>query len=444
MDFSKAFDTVDRDTLWKLLRRYGCPDNFIRVLQSFHDGMTASISCGGGCSEPFNVGHGVKQGCVLAPTLFTIFLAAVLQRMPEHLGDLHIRTRSDGDLFNLRRLKAKSKTLEKLIQELLFADDTALVTHSLQAMQNLLTAFAEASKRFGLTINIKKTEVVIQDTPERKLEPREVLLNGTALAEVENFTYLGSIISNKGGIDAEISKRIQSAATAFGKLRSRLWDQSDIHLKTKMRVYRAIIIPTLLYGSETWTLYRRHFNRLDKMQQRHLRQLMNISWKDHVSNFEVLERAEMPSIEETVTTSQLRWTGHIVRMENNRLPKAVFYGELNEGTRRVGAPQLRYKDVFKRHLENTGQFQDWARKAEDRIAWRKVVHDTADAIRARNTRLWIDKRQRKKEPPPPSTEAVYKCDICNRTFKASIGLRSHLRHRHCPHPLLSSSTSTDC
>ena len=62
VDFSKAFDTVDRDTLWKLLRRYGCAQIFIRVLRSFHDGMTVSICCGDGCSDPFSVGHGVKQG----------------------------------------------------------------------------------------------------------------------------------------------------------------------------------------------------------------------------------------------------------------------------------------------------------------------------------------------------------------------------------------------
>ena len=225
----------------------------------------------------------MKQGCVLAPTLFTIFLAAVLKSMPEELGDIYIRTRGDGDLYNLRRLKAKSKTREQLIQELLFADDSALVTHSLQAMQGLLTAFAEASKRFGFTIKTKK--VLIQDTQNTMLDPREVLLNGTPLTEVDKFTYLGSTISNNGSIDAEITKRIQSATSAFGKSRSRLWDQRGIHLKTKMKIYRAIVIPTLLYSSETWTLYRRHIKRLDTVQQRHLRQLMNISWKDHASNF---------------------------------------------------------------------------------------------------------------------------------------------------------------
>ena len=88
------------------------------------------------------------------------------------------------------------------------------------------------------------------------------------------------------------------------------------------------------------------------VQQRHLRQLMDISWKDDVSNFQVLERAGMPSVEEMITTCQLRWTGHVTRMENSRLPKAVFYGELKEGSRKVGAPRLRYKDAFKRHLKS--------------------------------------------------------------------------------------------
>ena len=86
-------------------------------------------------------------------------------------------------------------------------------------MQDLLIAFAEASKRFRLMINIKKTEVLIQDTHNTKLNPQEVLLNGTPLAE---FIYLGSTISNNGSIDTEILKRIQSAASAFGKLRDHL------------------------------------------------------------------------------------------------------------------------------------------------------------------------------------------------------------------------------
>jgi len=145
-----------------------------------------------------------------------------------------------------------------------------------------------------------------------------------------------------------------------------------------MKVYRAIVIPTLLYSSETWTLYRCHIKRLDMVQQRHLRQLIDISWKDHVSNFQVLERAGMPSVEEMITTCQPRWMGHVTRMENSRLPKGVFYRERKEGSRKVCALRLRYKDAsFKRHLKNINELENWRKKAEDHVTWRKVVAGAA-------------------------------------------------------------------
>lgn len=138
----------------------------------------------------------------------------------------------------------------------------------------------------------------------------------------------------------------------------------------------------------------------------------------------------MPSVEEMITTCQLMWTGHVTRMEISRLPKAVFYGELKEGSRKVGAPRLRYKDVFKRHLKNINECDNWREKAEDRVTWRKVVDGAADTIRGRNVQMWRAERKRKLEPAPPPAEAPYKCDDCGRTFKAAIGLASHLRHRH--------------
>ena len=208
-----------------------------------------------------------------------------------------------------------------------------------------------------------------------------------------------------------------------------------------MKVYRTIIIPTLLYNSETWTLYRRYIKRLNKIQQRHIRQLMNISWKDNVSNFEILERARMPNVEEMVTTCQLRWTGHVTRMENSRLPKAIFYGELKKGSRKVEAPRLRYKDVFKRHLKITNEHDNWRGKAEDHVAWKKVVACAATAIRRKNKQIWTDRRLRKLELATPSMEATHRCDTCSGTFRTAIGLSSHMRHRLLP---MSSSTSTDC
>ena len=79
-------------------------------------------------------------------------------------------------------------------------------------------------------------------------------------------------------------------------------------------------------------------------------------------------------------------------MEDSRLPKDIFYGELKEGSRKVEAPRLRYKDVFKRHLKITNEYDNWRGKAEDRVAWRMVVAGAASAIRRKNRQLWTDRR----------------------------------------------------
>ena len=166
IDLSKAFDTVDRSTLWTLLRRYGCPETFVKIIQEFHDGMAGVVSIGASTTDPFEISYGLKQGCVLAPTLFTLFLAALLSTVSEHLSTgVFIRTRSYGKLFKLARLEASTKTRELCIRELLFADDAAIVAHTLEEIREICKQFEQAATMFGLTINTKKTVTLYQPPP---------------------------------------------------------------------------------------------------------------------------------------------------------------------------------------------------------------------------------------------------------------------------------------
>jgi len=114
-------------------------------------------------SEPFPITNGVKQGCVLAPTLFSIFFSMRLRQATENLDDheaVYICYRLDGSLFNVRRLQAHTKTFEQLIRDVLFANDAALVAHSESALPCLTSSFAEAAQLFGLEVSLKKTEVL--------------------------------------------------------------------------------------------------------------------------------------------------------------------------------------------------------------------------------------------------------------------------------------------
>jgi len=122
----------------------------------------------------------VKQGCVLAPVLFNLFFAQVLLRAVSDLNlGIYIRYRLDGSLFDLRRLTAKTKTLERLIIEALFADDCALMAHEENHLQKTVNNFSEPSRMFGLQISVSKTEALFQPAPKSVPHSPCIAMNGT-------------------------------------------------------------------------------------------------------------------------------------------------------------------------------------------------------------------------------------------------------------------------
>ena len=128
----------------------------------------------------------------------------------------------------------------------------------------------------------------------------------------------------------------------------------SLSTKTKVKVYSAAVLPCLLYSIECTTLYRRHIKALTRLQLHHLRSILNIKWQDRIPDVVVLRRAHTVSVEAPITVSQLRWPGHVCRMDSSRLPKAVFYSQLRQGKRYHGGQKLRFKDVLKRQMKRTG------------------------------------------------------------------------------------------
>ena len=124
VDLTKAFDTVSRGGLWRIMAKYGCPTKFIAIIRQFHDGMLARVQDNGETPAPFPVSNGVKQGCMLAPTLFSLIFSAMLSDAFRNSdAGIGIRYRYDGSLFNLKRLLAKTKVSTDNINDLLFPDD---------------------------------------------------------------------------------------------------------------------------------------------------------------------------------------------------------------------------------------------------------------------------------------------------------------------------------
>ena len=125
VDLTKAFDTVSCDGLWKVVAHLGCPPppQFLTILHQLHEGQQGHVKHSGSFRQ-LPISSGVKQGCILASTLFSIFFSIILREAKDGLPvGIYIRFRIDGSLFNLRRLLARTKTIEELITDLLFAND---------------------------------------------------------------------------------------------------------------------------------------------------------------------------------------------------------------------------------------------------------------------------------------------------------------------------------
>ncbi|BHF78357.1 hypothetical protein SprV_0602147000 [Sparganum proliferum] len=178
----------------------------------------------------------------------------------------------------------------------------------------------------------------------------QINVNGTQVQVVENFPYLGSTLYRSTKIDEELARRISKASQVFGRLQSKVWNRHGLQLSAKLKMYKAVILPTLLYGAETWTVYTRQARRLSHFHLSCLRRILRVNWRDRIPDTDVLERTGILSIYTMLRQMQLRWSRHLVRMDDERLPKRLFYGDVATGSRRPGGQIRRYKDTLKSSL----------------------------------------------------------------------------------------------
>ena len=246
-----------------------------------------------GCTrtDSFPVVTGVKQGALLSPILFNIVLDTVLGEALRGCRGVWI---DEGNR----------------ILDLDYADDIALVAESLPDMQRIIDRLDNLAQQVGLRISSEKTKVMRSGS----VDQGPVYLQGTPLEDVARFCYLGSIISPDGDSSCEMRSRIAKAENTFSMLTKCLWRSARVSLKTKIRVYFAAVRPVLMYGCETWPVKVADAARLQSFEFRCWRRMLGITYRDRMSNQEVLSRIRPPSLCTTeLQLRRLRYFGHVLR-----------------------------------------------------------------------------------------------------------------------------------
>ena len=279
LDLVKAFDRVPRDLLWRILDRFGVPFKLVSILKSLHNNINVKFTVDD-ITHNLNCVIGVKQGDILGPILFTFFIAALMitWRTSVDRPLCVFRTKND---FVLTGRKPTTKGDDFSFDDSEYADDTAVLFESRNDVETFCPLLIKHFQRFGMEVHVgdvrnpdkpSKTEILfvgaprtLYTTPETfdnvNLEPIRIDDN-CFLPIVDQFCYLGTLLSRNCSDEADVNNRIRKASNAFGALRKSILSNSHISLSVKSSVYEGLILPILLYGSESWCLTEKLFNLL--------------------------------------------------------------------------------------------------------------------------------------------------------------------------------------
>ena len=230
------------------------PPKVINILKAMHTDMLVTVKVNGEITESFPITASVKQGCIIAPTLFIIYFDTMLQEALRGFEEgIHIGFKTGALIFNLNRLRAKTKTKRYL--PTVNCSMSTTVAYSLTPRRTFdycLTTLQELQRALAYLSVLQKRKSCINLCQTILMwSQRSQLQDNISKWSDPSFAWAASCQTTASLIDSRIAK----ASSSIGRLHSRVWSSHDLKLTTKISVYRAVVLRRLLYTAETWTPY---------------------------------------------------------------------------------------------------------------------------------------------------------------------------------------------
>ena len=351
IDFRKAFDSVHRDTLWRVLGHYGVPAKLIKLTRIFYEGYQCKMQ-GNEQDDFFEVNSGVRQGCVISPLLFILATDYIMKSVQ--------KTHTAGLRWNFTTK----------LNYLAYADDLALLSTTHRSMQRFTDELVETSGRAGLHLNQDKTKVLrVYRERMGQQQNDKFVADGKEIEFVDDFLYLGAKVDAVGGAAIDIQNRINNATTAYYRL-SKVWRSTSLTHQLKFKLYQSNVLSVLLYGCETWRLTREDLARLEVFHMSCCRRILKVYWWTKTSNDEVFRRSKQRAIIEMIEVRRWRYLGHSLRRKDSIPNTSLSWAP--EGSRRRGRPKETWRRTALKQLQGFN-IKSWAEAGEiakDRDRWR--------------------------------------------------------------------------
>ena len=227
--------------MWKILREMGIPDHLTCLLRNLYADQEATVRTGHGTTDWFQIGKGVRQGCILSSCLSNFYAEYI--------------TRNAG----LEEAQAGIKIAGRKSNNLRYADDTTLMEESEEELKSLLMKMKEESEKVGLKLKIQKTKIVAS-SPITSWQ-----IDGETVETVSDFIFLGSKITVDGDCSHEIKRRLLLGRKVMTNLDS-IFKSRNITLLTNVHLVKAMVFPVVMYGCESWIIKKAECRRIDALE----------------------------------------------------------------------------------------------------------------------------------------------------------------------------------
>ena len=350
VDYEKAFDSLQHPAVFDALKKHGVEEKYINIMKEIYNNGTAQVRTES-LSRKFKILKGVRQGDTLSPVLFTAALEEIFRRMETETG-----IKINGELLsNLR-----------------FADDIILFAENEEQLERMLNDLNTEGKKDGMKINKKKTKIMCNEVARRRRR-NGVSVDGEQLEEVEQYKYLGRLLTPGNEMTREIDERITAGWKRFGQYNTFLKDQK-MPICLKRKIMNTVITPAMTYGAETWSLTKRQKEKLAVAQRSMERAMLGVTRRDKIRNQEIRKRTRVEDIIEKVEKSKGQWAGHIARMNTRKWARKLTEWTPRNGKRTRGRPKRRWRD----NIEERGG-SGWMQVASNRNEWKRLWRPSASS-----------------------------------------------------------------
>ena len=298
VDYEKAFDSIEFNPLFGALENQGVEVAYITLLRDLYNGATSTLKLHRE-SDKINLQRGVRQGNNISPKLFTACLQdAIINKINWEGRGINI----DGERLS----------------HLIFADDLALVAKSPEELESMLTDIHLASKPVGLSMNLSKTKVMLNETSITST----VTVDGNVIEKIDRYVYLGKTVTQAVDLLPEIKRRIALGWAAFSKV-ANIMKSRKASMKIKRKVHNKYVLPVMEYGSETWALKKTHMELMSVAQRKMEHIMLGITLRGHKRNTWIRHQTGVNDIIDDIKKGIHGWAGHIARFNDNRWTKRV-------------------------------------------------------------------------------------------------------------------------